>query len=360
MPRKGTRRSWSFLESADIRGLVFLVRAYVEAQRVRGLSEMTIEKKEWTLFRFVEWCHERGITRPDEVTKPILERYQRTLYYHRRDDGSPLSFRSQYQLLASVKYLFRWLVRNNYAPANPAADLDFPRLGTQLPRNVLSVEEVEKVLAQPDLTTPYGVRDRAILETLYSTGVRRSELCSLKLYDVGFTRGTLMIRQGKGRKDRVVPIGQRAIAWIDRYVLAVRPQLVSPPDEGFLFIAYHGQPFNADYLGHEVRRYVEASGIGKEGACHLFRHTMATLMLEGGADIRYVQEMLGHAKLETTRIYTQVAIDKLKQIHTATHPGALIKRPAVAQEPAGDEDQGEASPATSSGREGQEVRKWDR
>jgi integrase/recombinase XerD len=100
-----------------------------------------------------------------------------------------------------------------------------------------------------------------------------------------------------------------------------RPQ----PDEGFLFLAYHGRPFNADYFGHEVRKYVIASGVGKEGACHLFRHTMATLMLDGGADIRYVQEMLGHAKLTTTSIYTQVSIDRLKKVHEATHPGARLK-----------------------------------
>ncbi len=334
MPRKGDRKSWALLESAsaDPRGLLAHVRAYLEAQRVRGLTDMTIEKREWTLLRFVEWCHERGVTRPEEVTKPILERYQRMLYHHRREDGSPLSFRTQYQLLAAVRYLFRWLVRQNFVPSNPASDLDLPKLGVRLPRNILTVEEVERVLALPDLKTPYGVRDRAILETLYSTGIRRSELCHLKLYDVGFTRGTLMVREGKGRKDRVVPIGERALAWVDKYVLEVRPQLVASPDEGFLFIAYHGKPFNPDYLGHEVRRYVEASGIEREGACHLFRHTMATLMLEGGADIRYVQEMLGHSKLETTRIYTQVAIDKLKQIHAATHPGARLKPPPRARE----------------------------
>ena len=328
MPRKGSRRPWGFLEGSDPRGLVLLVGSYIEAQKVRGLSETTVEKREWTLWRFVEWCHERCITRPEEVTRPILERYQRGLYHYRRDDGSPLSFRSQYQLLGTVKYFFRWLARENYVASNPASDLDMPRLGVQLPRHILSIEEVEKVLALPDLTTPYGVRDRAILETLYSTGVRRTELCQLKLYDVGFKRGTLMIRQGKGKKDRVVPIGERALSWIDRYVLSVRPQLVVPPDEGSLFLAYHGRPFNADYLGHEVRKYVIASGVEKEGACHLFRHTMATLMLEGGADIRYVQEMLGHAKLTTTSIYTQVSIDRLKKVHEATHPGATLKKKA--------------------------------
>ncbi len=349
MPRKGARKRWSLLPGAgaDPRGLVVLVRAYVEAQRVRGLTDMTVEKREWTLWRFVEWCHERGITRPEEVTKPILERYQRMLYHYRRQNGSPLSFRTQYQLLGNVRYLFRWLVRQGYVLANPASDLDLPRLGVRLPRNILTVEEVEKVLAEPDLTTPYGLRDRAILETLYSTGIRRSELCHLALYDVGFTRGTLMIREGKGRKDRVVPIGERALAWIDRYVLTVRPQLVVPPDEGTLFLAYHGRPFNPDYLGHEVRRYVEASGIQKEGACHLFRHTMATLMLEGGADIRYVQEMLGHSKLETTQIYTQVAIDKLKQIHSATHPGATLKAAPPAQEVPQRDDEGLVRPEVS-------------
>jgi integrase/recombinase XerD len=206
---------------------------------------------------------------------------------------------------------------------NPASELELPRLGHRLPKHVLTIAEAEQVLAQPDVTNALGLRDRALMETLYSTGMRRLELASLKLYDIDTERGTVMIRQGKGKKDRVIPIGERAAAWIEKYVRESRPQLVVEPDDGTVFLSNAGEPFSLDHLSDLVRVHVDASKIGKRGACHLFRHTMATLMLEGGADIRYIQAMLGHTDLKTTEIYTQVSIRQLKQIHTATHPARL-------------------------------------
>jgi integrase/recombinase XerD len=178
------------------------------------------------------------------------------------------------------------------------------------------------VLAQPDLTTPGGVRDRAMIEVLYSTGIRRSELAGLAVFDIDADRQTLLVRQGKGRKDRMVPIGERALAWVDRYLAEVRHVHATEPDDGVLFLTVDGTRFSLDRLTQLVRGYVERSGVNKQGACHLFRHTLATLMLEGGADIRYVQQMLGHADISTTQIYTQVSIRHLQAIHTATHPAA--------------------------------------
>lgn len=165
-----------------------------------------------------------------------------------------------------------------------------------------------------------------MLETLYSTGMRRMELIGLKLYDIDVDRGTVMIRQGKGKKDRMIPIGDRALAWIDKYLTEVRPELVAGLDDGVLYLTNLSEPFTPNRLTQLVRNYVQAAGIGKTGACHLFRHTMATLMLEHGADIRFIQEMLGHADVSTTQIYTQVSIRQLKEIHTATHPARLEKQ----------------------------------
>jgi len=130
---------------------------------------------------------------------------------------------------------------------------------------------------------------------------------------------------GKGKKDRMIPIGERALAWIDKYVTAVRPALVREPDDGALFLTNLNEPFTPNRLTQMVREYVDAAQLGKRGACHLFRHTMATLMLENGADIRFIQQMLGHAELSTTQIYTQVSIRKLKEIHSLTHPAKLEK-----------------------------------
>ncbi len=198
--------------------------------------------------------------------------------------------------------------------------MELPRVHRRLPKHILTAEEVERILAQTALHGDLGVRDRAILETLYSTGIRRSELAHLRLYDVDTRNGTLMVRQGKGQKDRMVPLGKRAGHWIDRYVEEVRPGLVVEPDEGWLFVHEYGEPFAKNRLTDLVKKYIEASGVEKPGACHLFRHTMATLMLDAGADIRHIQAILGHAQLSTTEIYTQVSIQKLKAVHALTHP----------------------------------------
>jgi integrase/recombinase XerD len=231
------------------------------------------------------------------------------------------------------------MARQRFILHNPASELELPRLGHRLPKHVLSVSEVEQVLMQPNIDDPLGLRDRALMETLYSTGMRRLELANLKLYDLDTERGTVTIRQGKGNKDRVIPIGDRAAAWIEKYVADARPYLAVEPDDGTVFLSNAGEPFSLDHLSDLVRVYVDGAKIGKRGACHLFRHTMATLMLEGGADIRYIQAMLGHADLKTTQLYTQVSIRQLKQIHTATHPAHLANPKSPAN--GGGQDAGE-------------------
>ena len=262
--------------------------------------------------------------RPTEVTPPILARYQRHLYHRRRASGKRLSFLSQSTQLVCVRAYFKWLTRHNVLLYNPASELELPRGEQRLPKSVLTVAEAEAVLAQPNTDSRSGLRDRAMLETLYSTGVRRLELVGLGVYDLDVERGTLMVRQGKGKKDRMIPIGERATAWVEKYQTEARPGLVVAPDGGTLFLTAGGKPFHPDHLSQLVRHYVLAAEIGKQGSCHLFRHTMATLMLENGADIRFIQQMLGHAKLSTTQIYTQVSIRQLKEIHTATHPASTL------------------------------------
>jgi integrase/recombinase XerD len=203
-----------------------------------------------------------------------------------------------------------------------------PRLGRRLPKHVLTVSEAEQIIASADVNTNAGIRDRAILETLYSTGIRRMEIINLSANDVDYDRGTIMVREGKGKKDRMVPIGERALAWIERYVKEVRPLLEAGDTEGHtLFLTDLGKPFRDDEMTAAVRRYVEAADVGKRGACHLWRHTAATVLHDAGADIRFIQAFLGHARLQTTEIYTQVSIRQLKQIHSACHPSAKLKRP---------------------------------
>jgi len=321
--RRGTHRARPFPgDPADAHGLHRACVDYLDWIEVRNYSPRTVVGFGASLAVFVTWCAERGVTRPAEVTRPVLERYQRHLFHRRKPDGTPLSNRTQYGRLVPVRGLFRFLVRQNRILSNPASDLEMPRVEHRLPRHVLSAAEAEAVLAVPELSLGFGIRDRAILEVLYSTGMRRRELIGLSVWDLDAERGTVTIRQGKGRRDRMVPIGERALAWVGKYSADVRPGLVVPPDAGVMFLTKEGLDFTPDHLSGLVARYVDKADMAKHGSCHLFRHTMATLMLEGGADIRYIQQMLGHAELSTTQIYTQVSIRALKAIHTATHPGA--------------------------------------
>lgn len=241
MARKGQRllpRNPPPGDPDDPRSFLFFLPRYLEKLALRGYSPATAQSRRYHLEAFFHWTAERGLLRPADITRPILERYQRWLFYLRKPDGKPLSFQTQTQRLVAVRGFFRWLARQNFILYNPASELEAPRHPKRLPRFVLTAPEVEQVLALPDLEQPFGLRDRAILETFYSTGMRRSELVHLKLSDIDAERGTVFIRQGKGGKDRVVPIGERALAWLERYLLEVRPAIAVEPDEGHVFLSY--------------------------------------------------------------------------------------------------------------------------
>jgi integrase/recombinase XerD len=256
-----------------------------------------------------------------------VERYQRHLFYARKKDGQPLSATSQHHALTALRQYFKWCARQRLIPANPASEVQLPKLGRRLPRHCLTVAEVEKVLQQPRVSTVTGVRDRAVMELLWAAALRRSEVLRLKLHDVRVGEGTVFVQQGKGKKDRVVPMSARAGGWVQRYVEEARRQLWVPPETGILFLSDTGHPLSPDVLTQKVRQYLDEAGIKAAGSCHLFRHASATALLEGGADIRFVQEFLGHSKLEATEVYTHVTLTKLKAVYEACHPGARV--PAV-------------------------------
>ena len=300
-----------------------LLEEHCRWMETRNYATGTIHNNRLYVGRFIDWLAERGVLRAQDVTRPMLERYQRVLFHHRKQDGQPLSFAGQHLRLTTIQGFFKWLCRKYYITANPAADLELPKVEKRLPRQVLTAHEAEQILSQPDLATPVGIRDRAILEILYSTGMRRKELVGLRLYDLDLGRGTVMIREGKGKKDRLLPLGERAAAWLNKYLEEARPKLIVEPDEREVFLCVSGRGLTPGVLGNLVHDYVQQSGIGKAGSCHIFRHAMATLMLENGADLRYVQQMLGHARLNTTEIYTHVNIQKLIEVHRLTHPAKL-------------------------------------
>lgn len=320
-PRK--KRVSASPETLAHNGLARYAAAFHEWEAVVAYSPRTISAQKHAIGRFIAWCDERGLERPQDITRPILERYQRHVYHYRKHNGQPLTISAQLGLILPLQAWFKWLTKQNHILYNPAADLDLPTRPKALPKGLLSVAQIEDVLNTCDVTRPEGLRMRAMLEVLYSTGIRRFELAGLKLFDVDIERGALMVRQGKGAKDRLVPVGERACAWLKKYLDEVRPERVADRDDYTLFLDDDGCGFDPGKLGDHVKKHLTAAGVTHAGACHLFRVACATHMLENGADIRYIQSLLGHAKLDTTQIYTQVSLAKLKEVHNATHPARL-------------------------------------
>ena len=301
--------------------------AFTDWMGAMHYSAHTVKNRRIELGYFIDWCEERSITRPDEVTRSLLERYrQHVFHYRRRDNGTPLSFQTQHKRLISVRMFFQWLTRQYHLLFNPASELELPRTEQRLPRHVLNVAEVEQVINAIEVEEPtgLGVRDRAMLEALYSTGMRRGELVALRIDDVDLREGTVFIRLGKGKKDRVVPIGERACAWIEKYLYTIRPRYLESEDSGTLFLAKHGGGMDGKQLSGIVKRAIERAALERFQDTHP-NAACATHMLENGADIRYIQALLGHADLSTTEVYTRVSILKLKEIHEKTHPARLTR-----------------------------------
>jgi integrase/recombinase XerD len=305
--------------------LAICAEAWLDHLRARNYAEQTITGRLFALKSFMLWAEARDVTRAGEVTRPMLEAYQRALS---RPDattaGKRLSWSTQRERVGMLRDWFRWLTRQNIILHNPASELELPRPERRLPTAGLTRDEVARLFAVPDVADPLGLRDRAMLEVLYATGLRRTELCRLECPDVSPERGTVTVRQGKGKKDRVVPLGGRAAVWVTRYADEVRPRLLLDTRTHALFLTGYGGPFNPDVFSRMVTVAMTRAGLGKRGSCHLLRHTCATHMLEGGADIRFIQQLLGHEKLETTAIYTEVTIRQLLEVHARCHPSGQL------------------------------------
>jgi len=222
--------------------------------------------------------------------------------------------------LAALKAFYQFLLRENYVTKDPTDELSSPKLERKLPK-VLTVEEVEKLLAQPNTLSLTGKRDKAMLEVLYATGIRVSELVNLNIGDVDLTEGFVRC-VGKGSKERVVPMGEMAIAALRVYLHEARPKIVSSSTEKALFVNHHGKRLTRQGFWKIVKKYAAQAQIRKEITPHTFRHSFATHLLENGADIRAVQEMLGHADISTTQIYTHITKDRLKDVYAKSHPRA--------------------------------------
>ncbi len=278
----------------------------------RNLSGRTLEAYGRDLGRFVHWLEEHDLQLKN------VERSTIRAYLGERRDGG-LSARSAARLLSSLRGFFRYLAREGVLPSDPTADLHSPSLWHTVP-HVLSAEEVELLLAAPDTSTPLGLRDRAMFETLYATGLRVSELVGLRLGDVRLDPGFVRVL-GKGRKERLVPLGRSAVRWIGSYLEESRPVL-DRTGRTELFLNFRGGPLSRQGFWKILRARGLAAGIRSHLSPHVVRHSFATHLLEHGADLRAVQMMLGHASLTTTEIYTHVARERLQRLYDAKHPRA--------------------------------------
>ena len=296
--------------------------AYLESLGARNYAPGTLAGRGEALKVFLAWAAERDLTRAGQITRPILESYQRWLWRCLKANGQRLGWSTQRNRLGTLKDFFRWVTRQDVILHNPASEVELPRMEKRLPQAVLTLPEVERLLAVPDVTDPLGIRDRTMLEVFYSCGIRRTELCRIDLPDVNTERRTLHVRLGKGKKDRVVPIGTRAVHWLEHYLQAVRPRLCLDTRTQALFLTGYGGPFNPDVVSRMVAAWLAKAGLKRKGCCHILRHTCATHMLENGADIRFIQQLLGHEKLDTTAIYTEVSIKQLQEVHARCHPSA--------------------------------------
>jgi integrase/recombinase XerD len=297
-----------------------LIPVYIDHLRSCGRAAHTLKGIRSSLKNFVRFLEAENLTDLEDLTGQALEEYRSELCFCLTAKGTPLARSTQIQRLCNVKGFTAFLKAKDYLFQDPAESLTVPNQPQRLPKAILSAKEVAKLMAAPDMRTARGYRNRIILEVLYDTGVRRAEISGIKLADIDLAGGFIRIT-GKGDKQRVVPVSVRVCELIQNYLLFVRPALIDGDDHGYLVLNRWGQRLDPNGVWAAVRRCIQLAGIKKRVSTHSLRHSCATHMLKNGAPVRHIQEMLGHASINTTQIYTRVTINDLKQVHARYHPG---------------------------------------
>lgn len=278
----------------------------------KGYSKNTVESYSIDLVRYVCFLEDNGIKHPDFVDEELVRKYIREIGL------IGLSPSSISRNVASIKSFHKFLLLESYSKNYPVENIEHPKIKKK-PPEVLSIDEVFTLLEQPDTSTPIGIRDRALLEVMYATGVRVSELINLKQIDLFLDMEFIRVL-GKGSKERLIPIGKVAIKWVREYQLKVRPKLAKISSGDILFLSRLGKKLTRMSVWKIVKKYALMAGIRKEIHPHTLRHSFATHLLEGGSDLRSVQEMLGHASITTTQIYTHISNETLREIYYLYHP----------------------------------------
>jgi integrase/recombinase XerD len=285
----------------------FLDAAWAE----RGLSENTLQSYRYDLSQLAQHQQKRGRRLGDASREDLLH----FLASQMQAGRSP---RSLSRYLSGIRQFYRWLLREGRIQKDPSAMIESPKLGRGLPK-ALSESQVVGLLEAPDTSTPLGLRDRTMLELMYATGLRVSELTGLGVVNVSLSQGVVRV-MGKGGKERLVPLGEEALSWMRRYLDEARPQLMRGGDCPRVFVTARRAGMTRQAFWHAIRKYAQAAGIGKTVSPHMLRHSFATHLLNHGADLRVVQLLLGHSDLSTTQIYTHIAREGLKRLHRQHHP----------------------------------------
>ena len=302
-----------------------LLEGYTDYMSLRSYSVWTKDKYLRLVRAFLDWLlKEKGIERIQEVTKETLREYENRIYSEKRiKDNLPQSLGTKSGKIGAVKSFFKFLAKRRHILYNPSSDLDCPRPRRESLKETLKEKEIQRILECPKAKTPIQIRDRAILELFYSTGIRNSELRNIRIEDFDVQNQELKIRHAKGyfgERQRLLPVGRLAAAWTEEYLKTARPLLLQQKDTPFLFISRFGRKLGGDTTWEVVKKYARLAGIKKKVWPHLLRHSFATHLLRHGADIRHVQELLGHQSLDSTQVYTKVEISDLKRVHQKTHP----------------------------------------
>ncbi len=282
----------------------------------KSLSENTVASYRFDIKKFGDFLELIKVTSFTDVDEPHIEKF---LAYLRKEYKSATGAR----ILSSLRQFYDFMLSSGYLTKfqyNPFSNFDSPKLERNLP-DVLSYEEIEKMFAGADVTETLGLRDRAVLETMYACGLRVSELINLKSSSV-FADEEIIRVTGKGSKERIVPIGSEALKWIDTYINHARIKIANKKSEDYLFLNWRGGKLSRMAIWNIIDKYSKMAKIEKQIHPHILRHSFATHLLEGGADLRSIQEMLGHADISTTQIYTHVDITYLKEVHKQFHPRA--------------------------------------
>jgi integrase/recombinase XerD len=299
----------------------FLTHALAE----QGLAAHSIEAYRYDLDDFVKFVASRGASSPAKVTRAAITVYLISL--RRRGRAASTVKRRT----AAIRAFYRYLLREGALDYDPTVDLAPPKLPHRLPR-VLTLEEIERLLAAPDISTLEGTRDRAMLELMYASGLRVSEALGLELSDIDLAHEVVRCI-GKGNKERLVPVGSHAVRALRVYLARVRPRLARGDPTQALFLSRLGRRLTRQGCWKLLRRYARRTGITRPLTPHMLRHSFATHLLERGADLRAVQEMLGHASINTTQVYTHIARDRLREVYRQSHPRDGMRVPASTREP---------------------------